>query len=92
MLYNTDKCHHVHIGENTTASKYEMGSGNESTIKRVESEQDLGVFIDGKLNFHEQITKKLNITNRNLNSVQKLCGTGFSQFPLLYVVLGPTSL
>ena len=27
-----------------------------------------------------------------LNSVQKLCGTGFSQFPLLYVVLGPTSL
>ena len=27
-----------------------------------------------------------------LNSVQKLCGTGFSQFPLLYVVIGPTSL
>ena len=27
-----------------------------------------------------------------LNSVQKLCGTGFSQFLLLYVVLGPTSL
>ena len=28
----------------------------------------------------------------NVNSVQKLCGTGFSQFPLLYGVLGPTSL
>ena len=28
----------------------------------------------------------------DLNSVQKLCGTGFSQFPLLYVVLGPISL
>ena len=27
-----------------------------------------------------------------LNSVQKLCGTGFSQFLLLYVVLGPTLL
>ena len=27
-----------------------------------------------------------------LNSVQKLCGTGFSQFPLLCVILGPTSL
>ena len=26
-----------------------------------------------------------------LNSVQKLCGTGFSQFLLLYVILGPTS-
>ena len=70
MFYNTDKCHHVHIGENTTASKYEMGSGNNiSTIKRVESEQDLGVFIDEKLNFHEQITKKLNITNRNLGII-----------------------
>ena len=27
-----------------------------------------------------------------LNSVQKLCGTSFSQFPLLCVILGPTSL
>ena len=27
-----------------------------------------------------------------LNSVQKLCGTGFSQFLLLYVILGTTSL
>ena len=32
------------------------------------------------------------LTFRTLNSVQKLCGTGFSQFPLLYVVIGPTSL
>ena len=67
MLYNTGKCHHVHIGENTEASKYEMGSGNNrSTIKRVESEKDLGVFIDKKLNFHEHITKKESIANRNL--------------------------
>ena len=28
----------------------------------------------------------------DLNSVQKLCGTGFSQFLLLYVILGSTSL
>ena len=27
-----------------------------------------------------------------LNSVQKLCGTGFLQIPLLCVILGPTSL
>ena len=32
------------------------------------------------------------VSSKELNSVQKLCGTGFSQFPLLYVVLGPTSL
>ena len=46
MLYNIDKCHHVHIGENNEASEYEMGSGdNRSTIKRVESEKDLSVFL-----------------------------------------------
>ena len=70
MFYNTDKCHHVHIGENTEASKYEMGLGdNRSTIKRVESEQDLGLFNDEKLNFREHITKKVNIANRNLGII-----------------------
>ena len=57
MLYNTDKCHHVHIDEYTEAIKYEMGSGNNrSTIKRVESEKDLEVFIGEKLHFREHIT------------------------------------
>ena len=70
MFYNTEKCHHVHIGENTEASKYEMGSGdNRNTIKRVESEKDLGVFIDEKLNFRDHITKKVNIANRNLGII-----------------------
>ena len=70
MFYNTDKCHHVHIGENTEVSKYEIGSGdNRSTIKRVESEKDLGVFIEEKLNFREHITKKVNIANRNLGII-----------------------
>ena len=70
MFYNTDKCHHVHIGENTEASKYKMGSGdNRNTIKRVESEKDLGVFIDEKLNFRDHITNKVNIANRNLGII-----------------------
>ena len=52
----------IHIGENTEASNYEMGSGNNrTTIKRVDSEKDLGVFIDEKLNFREHITKKVNM-------------------------------
>ena len=37
-----------------------------------------------------RVIGEMNISK--LNSVQKLCGTGFSQFMLLYVVLGPTSL
>ena len=70
MFYNTDKCHHVYIGENTEACKYEIGSGdNRSTIKRVESEKGLGVFIDEKLNFREHKIKKVNIANRNLGII-----------------------
>ena len=66
MSYNIDKCHHIHIGENTETSKYEMGSSyNRITIKRVESEKGLGVFIDDKLN----LTKKVNIANRILGII-----------------------
>ena len=37
-----------------------MGLGdNRSTIKKVESKKDLGVFIDEKLNYREHIIKKL---------------------------------
>ena len=47
-----------------------MGSGdNRNTIKSVESEKDLGVFIDEKLNFRDHITKKVNIANRNLGII-----------------------
>ena len=50
--------------------KYEMGSDdNRRTIKRVESEKELGVFIDEKLNFREQITKQVNIAKRNLGII-----------------------
>ena len=46
------------------------------------------------LNFWNSSSKTLqdDYKNGKLNSVQKLCGTVFSQFPLLYVVIGPTSL
>ena len=45
-------------------------------------------------NLFELITKIRFSDNSfgKLNSVQKLCGTGFSQFLLLYMILGPTSL
>ena len=67
MLYNNKKCHHVHIGENSDISNYEMGSGkNKTQIERVKSEKDLGVIIDEKLKFHEHITQKVNKANRTL--------------------------
>ena len=47
-----------------------MGPGAYTfTIKRVEPEKDLEVFIDDKLNFHEHITMKVNIANINLGII-----------------------
>ena len=38
MLYNIDKCRHVHICENALDNKYEMGScDNRITIKQLQS-------------------------------------------------------
>ena len=40
MLYNNKKCHHVHIGENSGISNYEMDSGeNKTQIERAKSEK-----------------------------------------------------
>ena len=70
MLYNNKKCHHVHIGENSDISNYEMGSGeNKTQIERVKLEKDLGVIIDEKLNFREHITQKVNKANRNIGII-----------------------
>ena len=42
--------------------------------------------------FQKKTSFQKNTHLNALNSVQKLCGTGFWQFPLLCVILGPTSL
>lgn len=70
MFFHNKKCHHMHIGNQDTAAKYEMTQGEEKIeIERVKSEKDLGVIMDNKLNFREHITKKVNIANRNLGII-----------------------
>ena len=60
-MYNNEKCHHIHIGKNSDMSNYEMGSGeNKTQIERVKSEKDLGVIVEEKLNFQENVTEKVN--------------------------------
>ena len=48
--------------------------------------------IDMCKNLLRQQRVEIRQFSKLINSVQKLCGTGFSQFPLLCVILGPTSL
>ena len=31
MIFNNNKCHHMHVGEHSEVSKYEMGSGESRT-------------------------------------------------------------
>ena len=90
MSFNIYKCHHVHIGENTETSKYEMGSGdNRITIKRVDSEKDLGVFIDNKLN----LAKKVNIANRNMGMIfRSFIYLDEEMFLTLYEKMVPTHI
>ena len=67
MIFNNKKCHHMHVGENSIVSTYNMGSGeNRTQIQKMKSEKDLGVIIDDKLKFREHITQKVNVANRNL--------------------------
>ena len=44
---------------------------NETAIKRVTSEKDLGVTFDEKLIFREHISKKVALANRNLGLIFK---------------------
>ena len=52
MLYNTDRCHQVHTGENTEGSKYEMGSDdNRSTIKESNQRKSWEYLLTRNLTF-----------------------------------------
>ena len=73
MSFNVDKCHRLHLGSNNTEFQYTLPkiSGynkcNSSTsytytfhpLKKVESEKDLGVTVDDKLNFKLHISQKI---------------------------------
>ena len=69
-IFNNTKCHHMHVGENSSVSTYSMVSGeNRTEFQKVKAEKDLGVIIDDKLKFREHITQKVNIANRNLGLI-----------------------
>ena len=65
MFYHLKKCHHLHIGNNVESTEYTMGIPNGNvTIEKVESEKDLGVIFNSKLNFTEHISTKVSKANQ----------------------------
>ena len=72
MFFHTKKCKHLHIGNNYPDTKYSMSlDQDETAIKGVTSEKDLGVTFDEKLIFKEHTSKKVALANRNLGLIFK---------------------
>ena len=70
MVFNFNKCHHLHIGKNPIGQSYTMQTPKGTiTIESVDSEKDLGVTIDKSLSFGEKISSKIFIANRNLGLI-----------------------
>ena len=56
MLFNFNKCKHLHIGSRHDSVTYTIDSGQGAIeIEKVTSEKDLGVIADQDLNFSEHI-------------------------------------
>ena len=59
------KCHHLHIGNDMEDKAYTMETTNERVpIEKFQSEKDLGVTFDSKLNFTEHISSKVKKANQ----------------------------
>ena len=70
MLYNTKKCHQLHVGHNDTGYTYTMQTHDGThAIEKVANDKDLGVIIDSKLTFRDHITSKVNQADRNLGII-----------------------
>ena len=72
MFYHYKKCHHLHIGNNMEDTAYTMETPNGIVpIEKVQSEKDLGVTFDSKLNFTEHISSKVKKANQIVGLIFK---------------------
>lgn len=68
MKFNTDKCSILHIGRNNGEETYEL---NNSTLKSVNVERDLGVLLDKNMKFDEQCNLAASSANRTLGMIRR---------------------
>ena len=70
MLFNLNKCHQLHVGQQDTGYVYTMETRDGThAIEKVANEKDLGVIIDSKLTFRDHIASKINLANRTLGLI-----------------------
>ena len=82
LPFNLDKCHVLHIGPGNPNETYTMMG---RPLKATESERDLGVIVDGQLNFHQQTAAVVSKANKVLGIVRKsFANLDMKSLPLLF--------
>ena len=71
LEFNLTKCHQLTLSLRTTLSNRTYSLDGTTPLTRVNSEKDLGIIIDTKLSFHEQISKKTKTANDILAIIKK---------------------
>ena len=85
LPFNLDKCRVLHLGSGNPQSSYNMSG---QVLASTESEKDLGVLVDGSLNFHSQTSAAVAKANKLLGIIRKsFANLSKRSFPLLFKTL-----
>ena len=69
LTFHPDKCHYMRIGHTTV---WDLGySLNGRELAHSETEKDLGIIIDSKLDFSKHIAEKVNKANSVLGTIRR---------------------
>ena len=73
MFFNVDKCKILHIGKDNPNFDYQMEDkdGNSTNLIVVNCEKDLGVFVQGNLNYDKHISLTVNRANRLVGLIKR---------------------
>ena len=70
MNFHFQQCKHLHIGNHDINFEYTIQTNSgEMIVQKVTSEKDLGVTIDKKLKFTDNINNKVNKATRNVGLI-----------------------
>ena len=69
MLFNADKCKVRHFGNNNAKENYSI---NNTVLKVVEEEKDLGIIVQNNLKVSEQCSRSVKTANRVRGMISKI--------------------
>ena len=82
LPFSQDKCRLMHLKSTNRGFQYQMAGTN---IVQVQQKKDLGVVIDNRLKFHEQMAAAVGLANRILGLIRRAFLTpDCRSLPILY--------